>query len=86
MKPKLNSVVWIIGNNEICKEIVGWLGTTSFVIDHYENRIKSQFYYDDYGSTWVNTLKEAKATLQKKLGPDIKIVKLGYGWLGKELE
>lgn len=86
MKPKIGSGVWIIGSKEICLEFVGWLGIESFVIDRYENRIKSKFYYDDYGKTWVNTIEEAKAILQKKLGPYSKVVKLGYGWFGKELE
>ena len=86
MKPKIGSGVWIIGDNEICMEFVGWFGIQSFVISHYENRIKSEFYYDDYGKTWVNTLEEAKAILQKKFGSDAKIVKLGYRWFGKELE
>lgn len=84
MKPNLNSKVYIIDDGDIYMEFVGWLGSASFVIYQYEIKLKTQFYYDDYGKTWVKTLKEAKAILQKKLGPDAKIVKLFDGWWGEE--
>ena len=86
MKPKLNSKVYIIGDEEIYIELVGYLGSESFVIDQYEIKIKTEFYYDDYEKTWVNTLKEAKAILQKKIGPDAKIVKLDDDWWGLKEE
>lgn len=86
MKPKLNSKVYIIAYEEIYAELVGWLGSASFVIKEYEIKIKTEFYYDDYGNTWVKTLKEAKAILKERLGKDAKIVRLDDDWWGEEEE
>ena len=86
MKPKLNSKVYIIAYEEIYAELVGWLGSESFVIEEYEIKRKTEFYYDDYGKTWVKTLKEAKAILQEMLGKDAKIVRLDDDWWGEEEE
>lgn len=86
MKPKLNSKVYIVDEEDIYMELVGWLGSTSFVIDQYEIKNESLYFYDDYGKTWVKTLKEAKAILQKKLGPNAKIVKFSDIWWGEDLE
>ena len=85
MKPNLNSKVYIIEDGDIYTEFAGWLGNSSFVIEEYEIKVLTKFYYDDYGKTWVKTLKEAKAILRKKLGPDAKIVKLADGWWGEKV-
>ena len=80
MKPKLNSKVWIISDDDIYEEKVAYLGRESFLIEYYAIKIKKEFRYESYGFTWVKTLKEAKAILQKKLGPDAKIVKVEDDW------
>lgn len=65
MKLKIGQAVYIVDNCYIDKEEVGYLGKSSFIIEGYENKYNQEHFYEYYGKTWFNTLKEVKEKYPK---------------------
>ena len=66
MKPKINQKVYIIYQNQIYEETVGYLGEHSFIINFYDSDWNSEYEYDDYNKVWFRSLEKAKKELLKK--------------------
>lgn len=65
MKPKIGQTVYILCHGYIDKDEVGYLGKHSFIIDGYENKYNQEHFYEDFGNTWFNTLREVKEKYPK---------------------
>ena len=66
MKPKINQKVYVIYQNQIYQETVGYLGEESFIINSYECLVSVEFEYKDYNIVWFRSLEKAKKELLKK--------------------
>ena len=67
MKVKIGQQVYTIYTDQIYLEEVAYLGKDSFIVDGYEDKTSSEYYYDDYGVEWFKDLEKAKKALLKKV-------------------
>ena len=68
MKPARGRTVYCLYCFEINKEIVGYSGKDSFIVEDFsDNRLfdSLEYFYDDYGKQWFTSLTKAKAQLRK---------------------
>ena len=80
MKPKIGDKVYIIIDNSISEEQVGYLGADSFVVDLYNYVEHSCFDYNDYNKVWFRSLDKAKTELRKRFGRKANIQQIGSFW------
>lgn len=85
-KPKIGKEIWVLvypyygePSKVICQEVVGWLGTESFIVKNYYDYVAeaTEYKYNDYNKIWFTSLTAAKAKL-KELHPGCKIQKGEY--------
>ena len=80
MKPKIGEEIYVIIDNSISKECVGYLGADSFVVELYEYVEHSCFDYSHYNKDWFRSLDKAKTELRRRFGRKAKIEQIGYCW------
>ena len=68
MKPKIGDAVYTVHWDQIYKEIVGYLGAESFIIEDYCDSYNSEYEYSDYGTIWFKSLEKAMEQLRKNYG------------------
>ena len=66
-KPKIGKKVYVLYNQGITVEEIGYLGTESFLVQYpmmkYEDSV--EWFYEDYNKTWFTHLTRAKNALLK---------------------
>lgn len=93
--PKIGDKVYILSRLDvgcISKEVVGFVGAESFVLDGFQDYIMDEVehFYTDYKVTWFTNLAEAKKAALKETretynGGRYKIIDDGYGcWYTEE--
>ena len=75
-KPKIGKKVYVLYNQGITVENIGYLGKESFVVEYptmkYEDAV--EWFYEDYNKTWFTHLTRAKNALlreAKEIWPDV---------------
>ena len=84
--------VYVIYDDSIELEHVGYIGSKSFIIEDFYNKVEDaiEYFYDDYGQTWFTNFSDAEKQIIKDFDGIItkpKLVKKcdGY-WVLEEKE
>lgn len=62
MKPNIGKKVYVIYEDSISLEYVGYIGKESFIIDEFSDKFEDaiEYFYEDYGRTWFTSFAAAK--------------------------
>lgn len=74
-KPRIGQTVYIIYDHQIIKEVAGYIGKDSFIIEDFNLCYEDarEWFYEEFGKTWFKSLKSAKDYLKVEY-PNCKIV------------
>lgn len=81
MKPAIGKKVYIIYEDTIGLESVGYVGKESFIIEEWSDKLEDaiEYNFEDYGTTWFTNLAKAKKKLledYKEIDVPLKVVQV----------
>lgn len=72
-KPKIGKKIYTIWKGDIVEDRVEYLGKDGFLIEDYDIKIISGYYYKDYDEKWFTSLAKAKKRCKENFGEVHKI-------------
>ena len=65
-KPHIGAHFYFIDSSyDIIRDIVGYLGEQSFVVQDYDSKNVTEFFYDEYNHNWFTSIAQAKIRVKE---------------------